>query len=296
MTVAEKILRAKTDYDAVADASFLAGENKGYGTGKQDGISEGIEQGKKIGYEEGYTTGYNDGLLSVDGYSEGYEAGHSEGYSEGEADGISKERKRFWDGVQNYGKRTYYYYGFCGESWTDETFTPQYDLMVSNARSMFAQSKITDLEATLRAVGKKIVLDTNQLMSTFSTANFVIIGAVEFKQGKLLSNGNSAFYNCSLLQEIRFTLPMNSSFVLSNAFQNCTALREVRFGGNIGSNGLNLQWSNNLSYESLRSIIDCLDDKSSASGTWTVTVGSTNLAKLTEDDLIEINSKGWEFV
>ena len=45
MTIAEKILRAKADYDEVYSAGKAVSYDSGYAEGKQDGISEGIEQG-----------------------------------------------------------------------------------------------------------------------------------------------------------------------------------------------------------------------------------------------------------
>lgn len=45
MDIAEKIVRAKTDYNEV----YEAGQNKGY------------EEGRSAGYNDGFTDGYRDG-------------------------------------------------------------------------------------------------------------------------------------------------------------------------------------------------------------------------------------------
>ena len=63
--------------------------------------------------------------------------------------------------------------------------------------------------------------------------------------------------------------------------------------GTIRISGLSVQWSNDLTYESLVTIKNALEPKTS--GTYKIIFGATNLAKFTEADLAEINSKGWVY-
>jgi hypothetical protein len=70
-------------------------------------------------------------------------------------------------------------------------------------------------------------------------------------------------------------------------------LENVTFEGTIGQNGLNFSWSINLSHDSLMSIINCLKDYSGTGTTKTVTLGATNLAKLTTAEKAVATQKGW---
>jgi hypothetical protein len=108
---------------------------------------------------------------------------------------------------------------------------------------------------------------------------------------------NQMFQQNRQIKTVRMIKFYNFDGNYTNAFQYCEELETLIFGDVIEHNGLNLQWSKKLSIESLRNIIYWLKDYSEdTSGTvWKVTVGSANLAKLTENDLNEIESKGWYF-
>ena len=58
-----------------------------------------------------------------------------------------------------------------------------------------------------------------------------------------------------------------------------------------------MRWSTKLSHDSLMSIINALKDYSAdTSGTtYTLTIGGTNIEKLTQDELDSIEEKGWEY-
>ncbi|MBO5955586.1 MAG: hypothetical protein J6Q10_02165, partial [Clostridia bacterium] len=68
-----------------------------------------------------------------------------------------------------------------------------------------------------------------------------------------------------------------------------------RITGKIGKNGFSVSDSKKLSYDSLMSIINALKDYSTdTSGTtYTVTLGTTNLAKLTNEEKAIATQKGW---
>ena len=79
---------------------------------------------------------------------------------------------------------------------------------------------------------------------------------------------------------------------LSNTFRECFALVDLNIVGTINVAGLNVQYSP-LSHDSLMSIINALADKTGVSGTWKVTLGATNLAKLTAEEIAIAEGKGW---
>ena len=66
-------------------------------------------------------------------------------------------------------------------------------------------------------------------------------------------------------------------------------------GGTININGFDFHWSTKLSHDSLMSIINALQDKTTdTSGTsWVVTLGTENLAKLSDSQKAIATQKGW---
>lgn len=73
-------------------------------------------------------------------------------------------------------------------------------------------------------------------------------------------------------------------------------LEICNFEGVIAKNGLDLtRCENKINHDSLMSVINCLKDYSAdTSGTvWKVTLGATNLAKLTAEEKAIATGKGW---
>ena len=225
MTIAEKLLRAKTDIDAVYEAGKAQGGgssyDEGYADGKQDGISEGIEQGKEIGAKEEYD--------------------------------------KLWNGLQNYGNRTDYEYAFFGESWNDNTFYPKYDMILGNgwsATCMFRKSLITNLKQRLEECGVRLDTSKNQdFPQVFYQSQILVIPTIDMSNADYGSD--LCFANCYVLETIEKII-FSEKTVISRMFANCVELQEVIFEGVIGQNGLDLQWSTKLSKVSWQSIIGVL--------------------------------------
>lgn len=228
-----------------------------------------------------------------------YTAGKKEGYTEGVTAGIEAgeqaERDAFWDAYQNKGERGYYAYSFSSTGWTDALYAPRYSMKPYNASGMYAyNSAITDIYAPLDARG--LTLD----LSTSTDFNNFIYGAnkIETLRRVDCSYANrlySCFNRATSLRTIE-ALVVKSHIVFSLTFDECTSLENLTIEGVIGTNGFNVQWSTLLTHDSLMSIINALQDKSAdASGTdWVITIGETNRAKLTEDEINIAEVKGWE--
>ena len=101
------------------------------------------------------------------------------------------------------------------------------------------------------------------------------------------TNFNGMFSVCTALTTISL-LNMSSMLGTSciNMFYNCTALENVTFEGTIPVRGNMSVFSScpNLTVDSLMSFINALTNMNS-SATYTITIGSTNLAKLTEEQI-----------
>lgn len=268
--------------DGGYERGFEAGKIEGYENGKNDGITEGIEQGKA----EGYTQGKADGL--ADGIEQGKQA----------------EYDAFWDAYQSsvfddgsdVGQRTYYARAFANRSWNDKTFNPKYSLKVtdSGATMMFYETGIADLAGILNR--NNIVLDTSEgknFTDMFRLASYLTsIPILDFRKATHLVR---VFMSCTALVTIEKLILSASTAAFSDTFSGCSSLENIVIEGTIAKNGLNLQWSTQLTHDSLMSIINALADKSGdTSGTvWTLTLGSTNIAKLTEDEQRIVKMKGW---
>lgn len=221
-----------------------------------------------------------------DGVGEVYEAGKKAEYD------------AFWDAFQNYGNPKDYSTSF-GAAWTKETFRPKHDIITTNAYMLFRGSQMNiDLAAHLDALG--VTLDLSKASNTqytFNSSKFTRVGVVDFSgsSGTIALDGTFSYcYNLVTIDKIVLRNEIRVDFGEAT-FTRCEALENLRFEGKIMHNGLNLQWSKKLSYDSLMNIINCLEDKTNdTSGTtWTVKLGAENIAKLTNEEQDIAWKKGW---
>lgn len=241
------------------------------------------------------------GANVVNGYSEEeLNEARQESYEQGMEQGEQTEYDRFWDSYQNYGNRNIYRYAFSHEGWNDETFKPKYDIRPIGSSQVngytFYKCEITDLKAILDE--RNVKLDYSKSLThiyEFYNSTITRLPTIDFSSAA--GNISSTMSDCSQLVEIEKIIIADNGSYFNNTFKNCTSLEKVTFEGVLAVNGLNLQWSP-LNIESLRSIISCLKDYSTYTGStvYKVTVGSANLAKLTTEDLENIQAKGWQFV
>lgn len=108
--------------------------------------------------------------------------------------------------------------------------------------------------------------------------------------GVNMSSGNFLFANCTALQMIN--LPKNfasNANSLYNFFGACTELMEIH-GGIYAKISFSLSDCTKLTHESLMNVINSLQQVDSQK---TLTLGSTNLAKLTDDEKAIATAKGW---
>ena len=164
MTIAEKLIRAKTDYDEVYEAA--------YDTGRYDG--EGI------------------------GYEHGYDVGWSEAYPTGKTAGAQEEYERFWDIYQAEGNLASYSNAFFGLQWTDKLYYPKYDITPYNANtglgSTFRYSRIDNTRVLIDASKVK------DMTSTFAdTDHLKTIPRLKVSKNTKFTN---TFSKCKALENI----------------------------------------------------------------------------------------------
>lgn len=209
--------------------------------------------------------------------------------------GRKSEYDAFWDSYQENGNRTHYDTAFAGNGWTNENFKPKYDIKPQRAMYLFRATKISgDVADILEKLG--VIMDFSNCtyaIELFSNCfNITRLGIID---GSKFVQTTSAFAFCGTLTTIDKIISSESTPWHSTTFSGCEKLENVIFEGVIGKNGLDLHESP-LSHESIMSIITCLQDKTAdTSGTvWTVTLGETNLAKLTDAEKLIATNKGWQ--
>ena len=105
---------------------------------------------------------------------------------------------------------------------------------------------------------------------------------------KNVTDMNNMFFYCSNLATVPLFDTKNVTN-MRNMLSGCSSLEEIHMI-NINAN-LNISSSTKFTREAILEIIGNL--KAQTSGTKTLTMGSTNLAKLTEEDKAIATNKGW---
>ena len=213
-------------------------------------------------------------------------------YNKGHIDGQQAEYDRFWDAYQNYGKRGHYRYAFYRPFWNDENFKPKYDIKpAQDGQYIFQQCGVTDMKAILQRQG--VTLDfsaTPMLYYCFSNAAITYLPELDCSK---CNNFQNMFINCTSLVSIDKLIISEKATGTNFArmFDSCSALENVIFEGVIAAD-ISLGDSPLLSHDSIMSLLNCMK----TGGTGTVTLGATNLAKLTDTEKAIATEKGWTLV
>lgn len=144
---------------------------------------------------------------------------------------------------------------------------------------------------------KKIIgLDTSLVtnMNNFCTSNGLVSYNDFWKDYQIDTSKVTSFsgaFNTSGLRYIP-SLDFNSATSINNMFNTSTiiTINEIK---NIKISGINLTQSTSLNHDTLIRFLNALYDYSNSSDTYTLTLGSTNLAKLTSTEIQIGTDKGW---
>lgn len=101
-----------------------------------------------------------------------------------------------------------------------------------------------------------------------------------------------AFGGCNTLKEIKGVIDLSSCTVTSGTFSNCYALESVTFKEKSIYVNIDIRYAQNLSDDSIQSIIDGLADLTGSTAQ-TLTLHATVKAKLSEEQIATITSKNW---
>ena len=179
---------------------------------------------------------------------------------------------------------------------------------VTNTKDMFTScTELTSLD--LSNFDTSNVTNMNNMF--FGCSNLTSLDLSNFNTSKVTDMG-SMFMHCKLLETLDLSsFDMGNVIAANNMFNSMTGLVNLKFAKNYGKAFkerqagyyyyiLNFSNCNNLTHDSLMSIINNLYDLNltiSATGnklyTQTLQLGSTNKAKLTEEEILIATNKGW---
>ena len=146
---------------------------------------------------------------------------------------------------------------------------------------------VGDLDEIMSELG--VILDFKNCldyMYCFSMTKFTAIGTIVASKASGLNN---TFSNSTNLKTIRLLkLDDAGTKTFPSTFNSCTSLENITIEGVIGQN-LDIHWSP-LTHESIMSIINHLGTIATAK---TLTLGTTNLAKLTDAEKAIATQRGW---
>lgn len=196
-----------------------------------------------------------------------------------------------WDGIQTSGSRRQYGYCFMGGSWTDHNFLPKYDIVPTQASSMFHGSMITDLAERLRQAGVTMDLSRcTNLQSMFQDSGVTVVPSIDTTGATKMATTFAYARHMHTIE--RLILKQDGSQTFLNPFVGATALENITVEGTIG-NDLSFDSCTLLSHDSLMSILAALKDYSAVGGSHSCALGTANLAKLTDTEKVIATEKGW---
>ena len=231
-------------------------------------------------------------------YDAGFARGQAQGgggdadYQRGVTDGKKAEYDAFWDVFQENGNRVSYQSAFPRYGWTDANFSPKYDIVFGDgtydADTAFDYNQIGDIDAILTRNG--VTIDASRAIrinSTFRGCNSKSLPVIDLANCKSLM---MSFYNMAKLQSLNI-VNLRADCTFDRPLMYCYAMTDLTIGGTIGQNGFNLTGTTLLNHDSLMSVINALETKTS--GTWTCTLAAGNLSKLTDAEKAIATEKGW---
>ena len=217
--------------------------------------------------------------------------------------GKKVEYDRFWDSYQQNGNRTFYWYAFSGSGWTKETLKPKHTVRFGRNASSEANGLFYRCGGNAYDGTPESCIDFLTIQDKFDFSN--LAGATDMFNSCCMVNINidisnwtaatrtfAQTYSNAYMENI--TIKMGDKLTsVTNMFQNCTAAN-ITFTEDsvIACKGLDFS-SCPLTHDSLMSIVNALQDKASLGKTGTITLGTTNLAKLTDGEKAIATQKGW---
>ena len=191
-----------------------------------------------------------------------------------------------WDAIQANGNRTNYRSAFL--TWeTPEYITPKYTIRTSTMYETFNSCR-----ALKELPPVEFTVDKLTFYSCFTACRALTEIVMDIKADESSASLSGTFNTCTALQTINKII-VTEAVKYTNTFNYCNSLVDLIFEGVIGNN-MDLSYCKLLSKESILNVLDCLANKTS--GSFVLTLGATNLAKLTDAEKAIATEKGWSLV
>lgn len=107
---------------------------------------------------------------------------------------------------------------------------------------------------------------------------------------KIKNIGMFMFSDCRSLSSL--VIPSSVMNIDNSSFRNCSKLEFVTLGDGFNANDLNLSASTLYTRETILQWLNALADRTGQTA-YKLTIGATNLAKLTEEDILIATNKNW---
>ena len=243
----------------------------------------------------------------ADVYDAGHEFGWAAGSDHGRIDGQMLEYESFWNAFQKNGERTNYWYGFAGFGWTKNNLRPYHKIIFAenNNRNQFASGLFyrcggNDYDGTPQSC-----INFDDIKEEFDFRG--LKSARQIFNSCYMVNIYADFSDCEVCQ-LTFAMSWggymdNITIKVSEKLTDCSdmfaynvTLKNLAFTDDsvIACNGLDVSACTGLTHDSLMSILNALQNKTD--GTWAVTLGTTNLGKLSDSEKAIATEKGWTLV
>ncbi len=221
-----------------------------------------------------------------------FELSISKVYSEGAADNA----RDFWNTYQSGGGRRVYRYAFF--NWPSALFKPKYDITPSDATRIFSYLGEGETGFNFKDLlaEQGITFSTKSAKTVngaFNCCYCTEIGCVDLS---VCNDASILFAYAPYLKKIDELRLSNTrrgyTCNFTWAFLGTFNLTDIKITGLLGEN-IDFTDCTKLSNASIRSIIAALDDFSGESTSPTLTLGSKNRSKLTQEQIATITQKGW---
>ena len=136
---------------------------------------------------------------------------------------------------------------------------------------------------TINMPSSLVRIETGAFVQCNSLTNITFPSGVQYLR-------NQAFYDCRGLKTI--SIPNSTKEFGNGVFSLCSSLENVTLESGFNASGLDLSASTLYSVNTLVSMLNALADRTGLSA-YTLTIGSTNLAKLSNEQIAIATQKNW---
>ena len=130
-------------------------------------------------------------------------------------------------------------------------------------------------------------------LKTLNTDSFLYTYSLTKAELPSLITINGTIFQSSAIEEFTFPETLVTFSRTDGAFSNCVNLRRLNLFEGWKFSGLNLTSCRSLEKESIVDMLNKLADVTTETSTYTLTLGTTNLAKITDEEKAIGTNKGW---